>query len=236
MSGHRPAGSADLLRAYLALDSSAVSDALDGVGLPPGVGGLGPMWAGARMAGFAVTVELGPRASARGAGAHILTTAVATATEHDVIVVANGGRTDVSGWGGLLSLGASRRGLRGAVVDGACRDIGQARELRFPVYARGLVPVTARGRLQQRSSGGTVRIGGVPVDQGDVVLADETGVVFVPRGRVEEVLAAARAIEAREAAIARELRAGASLPEVMRDARLAGATERAPNGTRGNPG
>lgn len=202
MSGHRPAGSADLLRAYLALDSSAVSDALDGVGLPPGVGGLGPMWAGARMAGFAVTVELEPRASAPGpgvcvcvgagagvgAGAHILTTAVATATEHDVIVVANGGRTDVSGWGGLLSLGASRRGLRGAVVDGACRDIDQARELRFPVYARGLVPVTARGRLQQRSSGGTVRIGGVPVDQGDVVLADETGVVFVPRGRVEEVL------------------------------------------------
>ena len=91
----------------LTLDAATVSDALDACGLPPGQGGLRPMWGRPRVAGFAVTVELEPLSGqpdaqplAERGGAHILTEAIAGAGPEDVIVVANGGRTDVSSWGG----------------------------------------------------------------------------------------------------------------------------------------
>ncbi|WP_221179403.1 RraA family protein [Streptomyces botrytidirepellens] len=133
-----------------------------------------------------------------------------------------GGRTDVSSWGGIVSVGASVRGIRGVVTDGACRDVAQARELGFPVFARAQVPVTARGRLRQKSSGEPIRLGEVTVRQGDVLLADEGGVVIAPRERATEALEAAQRLADLEAAIEAEVRTGVPLPQAMRDARLAG--------------
>lgn len=216
-----PPSDASLVAGFSRLDSSAVSDALDALGLQPGQSGFDPVWDAPPIAGFAVTIELEPHVP-EAPGAHLGTTAVASAQDTDVLVVANGGRTDVSGWGGLLSLGASRRGVRGVIVDGACRDADEARALRFPVYARGRIPATARGRLRQRSTGEPVRLGNVIIAPGDVVLADATGVVAVPRAHAVDVLERAQAVALREDAIAAELRAGASLPDAMRDARLAG--------------
>jgi regulator of RNase E activity RraA len=228
---------ATLLAQFTALDVTTVSDALDACGLPPGEGGLRPMWGRPKVAGFAATVELEPLSGQPGTepdarpdappstehrGAHILTGAIAGAGPDDVIVVANGGRTDVSSWGGIVSVGAAVRSVRGVITDGACRDVGQARELGFPVFARAQVPVTARGRLRQKSAGEPVLVGAVAVRPGDVVMADEGGVVVVPRERAAEVLDAAQRLAAREAAIEAEVRAGVPLPQAMRDARLAG--------------
>jgi regulator of RNase E activity RraA len=213
---------ADLLDQYLALDTATVSDALDNCGLPPGQGGLRPMWGRPRIAGFAATVELEPLTGEH-AGAHILTDAIAQAGPENVMVVANGGRIDVSSWGGIVSAGAAMRSIRGVVTDGACRDIDQARNLGFPVFARAQVPVTARGRLQQKSAGTPVGLGQVTVEPGDVVMADEGGVVVIPRQRAAEVLAAAHGVRAREEQIEAEVRAGVPLPQAMRDARLAGS-------------
>ncbi len=119
---------ADLLEQYSALDTATVSDALDNCGLPPGQGGLQPMWGRPRIAGFAVTIELEPL-NAEHSGAHILTDAIAQAGADDIMVVVNGGRIDVSSWGGIVSIGAAMRSIRGAVIDGACRDVDQARDL-----------------------------------------------------------------------------------------------------------
>jgi regulator of RNase E activity RraA len=212
---------ADLLEQFLALDTATVSDALDVCGLPPGQGGLPPMWGRPRIAGFAATVELEPL-NAEHAGAHILTDAIAKAGADNVMVVANGGRINVSCWGGIVSVGTAMRSIRGVVTDGACRDVDQARELGFPVFARAQVPVTARGRLQQKSAGAPVRLGQVTVNPGDVVMADEGGVVVIPRERAAEVLDAARGVRAREEQVENEVRAGVPLPQAMRDARLAG--------------
>ena len=213
-----------LLDRFAALDSAAVSDALDRLGLPCGVGSIRPVWGPAAVVGFAVTVRLEPRTEGL-AGAHIATTAVENSDDRSVIVVDNQGRTDVSCWGGILSLGASLRGVRGVVADGVCRDVAEARELGFPVFSRGSIPATARGRLQQRSTGEPVSIAGLTVEQGDVLVADETGIAVVPRDRAEEVAQIASAIVARERSIADEVRAGAPLSQVMHDARLAGDKE-----------
>jgi len=220
---------ATLLAQFTALDTATLSDALDACGLAPGQGGLRPMWGRPKVAGFAVTVELEPlsgQPNAEHDGAQILTEAIAQAGPDDVIVVANGGRTDVSSWGGIVSTGAAVRSVRGVIIDGACRDVGQARDLGFPVFARAQVPVTARGRLRQKSAGGPVLVGQVTVRPGDVVMADEGGVVVVPRERAAEVLDAARRLAGREAAIEAEVRAGIPLPHTMRDARLAGTEAR----------
>ncbi|ACZ92029.1 demethylmenaquinone methyltransferase (plasmid) [Streptosporangium roseum DSM 43021] len=213
-----------LLARFAALDSAAVSDALDQLGLPSGVGGIRPVWGPAAVVGYAVTVGLEPRTEGP-AGAHIATTAIEAADDQSVIVVDNQGRTDVSCWGGILSLGASLRGVRGVVADGVCRDVAEARELGFPVFSRGSIPATARGRLQQRSTGEPVSVAGLTVGPGDVVLADETGLVVVPRDRAEEVAQIATTIVTRERAITDEVRAGARLSQAMHDARLAGEKE-----------
>ena len=99
-----------LLAQFTALEVATVSDALDACALPPGQGGLRPMWGRPKVAGFAVTVELEPLSghlNAEHGCAHILTGAIAGAGPDDVIVVANGGRTDVSSWGGIVSVGAA---------------------------------------------------------------------------------------------------------------------------------
>lgn len=214
-----------MLARFTALDTATVSDALDACGLPAGQGGPRPMWGRPTVAGFAVTIELAPLEGEH-EGAHILTGAIAEAGPRDVIVVANGGRTDVSSWGGIVSVGAAARSVRGVITDGACRDVAQARELGFPVFAWAQVPVTARGRLRQRSTGEPVQVGGLRVCPGDVVMADEGGVVVVPRERAAEVLQAAQRLAEREAAVEAEVRAGVPLPQAMRDARLAGAEPR----------
>ncbi|MCA4131644.1 RraA family protein [Arthrobacter sp. M4] len=213
-----------LLEQYAALDSAAVSDALDALDLPPGQAGFLPVWGTPKIVGFALTVQLEPYVPGP-SGAHIGTTAVADADDTNVIVVANEGRTDVSCWGGLLSLGAKLKGARGVVADGACRDVHEAREIGFPVFAKCRIPATARGRLQQRSSGEPVQLGEVTVTPGDLVLADETGVVVVPSSHLEDVLERAQGVAAREQAIAADIRAGVALHEAMLDTRLAGVTE-----------
>ncbi|MFP3967381.1 RraA family protein [Actinomadura fulvescens] len=213
-----------LLSRFAAVGSAAVSDALDRLGLPSGVGGIRPVWGPSAVVGFAVTVGLEPRTDGP-SGAHIATTAVEISDDQSVIVVDNQGRTDVSCWGGILSLGAVQRGVRGVVADGVCRDVAEARELGFPVFSRGSIPATARGRLRQRSAGEPVGVAGLTVEQGDVIVADETGLVVVPRVRAEEVAEIATAIVARERAIADEVRAGAPLSQAMDDARLAGENE-----------
>lgn len=137
------------------------------------------------------------------------------ATVGDIVVIEHRGRTDVSGWGGLLSRGALAKGIAGVVVDGAVRDIDKAEELGLPVYARAAVPVTARGRVAEHAFNGPVTIAGTAVEPGDWLLADGSGVVFVPAARIENVLQTAERIFASEQLMARDIASGRAISEVM---------------------
>jgi 4-hydroxy-4-methyl-2-oxoglutarate aldolase len=196
------------------LDACAVSDALDRLGLPGAVLGIGPLWTCPRVAGRCVTVKIKP-AGLEKSRQHLCTAAIAAATPADVIVVDNGGRLDVAAWGGLLSLAAKIKQVRGVIVDGACRDIDESRELAFPVYGRAAVQVTARGRIMQQSFNEEIQFAGVQVHPGDLVIADASGVVLIPRAREADVIAQAEALAGREAAMAEAIRNGRSILEVM---------------------
>ena len=209
-----------LLERLARLDCCAVSDALDAVGLPGATTGVRRLWPVERpLAGVARTVTAGPRTQG-GPSAHIAASAIDSASEGDVIVVANGGRLDVSCWGGILTRAARYRGIGGVVIDGACRDIGEGEDLGFPVFGRAVVPVSARGRIVQVAAGDPVDFAGVRVEQGDLVLADRDGVVFIPRGRAADVIAFAERIVAREEQMAAAVLAGEPVTAVMHDTRF----------------
>lgn len=196
------------------LDTCAVSDALDRLGLKGAVLGIGPLWPCPRIVGRAVTVKIKPAGLER-AKQHLCTPAIAAATDSDVIVVDHGGRTDVAAWGGLLSLAAQTKKIRGVIVDGAARDVDESREMEFPVFGRGAVQVTARGRVMQESFNEEIECAGVQVHPGDLVIADMSGVVFIPRAREAEVLTQAEGLAAAEQRMADAIRTGRSVVEVM---------------------
>ena len=205
----------DSLTARLAaLDTCAVSDALDKLGLPGAVIGIAALTGPAKVAGRVVTTKLGaplPGLPKRHLGAG----AVMAAKPGDIIVVEHRGRIDVSGWGGLLSRGAVRRGVAAVLVDGACRDIDESRALGLPVFARAAVPVTARGRVAEHSCQEPITFGAVAVKPGDLVIADGSGIVFVDQTRAEDILSTAEDIYAREQRMAAAIDAGGAIGDVM---------------------
>lgn len=206
---------AEIVKRLMRFDSCTVSDALDKLGLSGVVVGLSPLTLpGRRVAGRAVTVKLGaplPDLPKRHLGAG----AVMAAEAGDVIVVEHRGRTDVSGWGGLLSRGAVGRGMAAVIVDGACRDVDESRDLGLPVFARAPVPVTARGRVAEHDFNCPVTVAGLAVMPGDWLVADGSGVVFTPAAWLEQVIAVADDILARETLMARDIDAGIPIGDVM---------------------
>lgn len=196
------------------LSTTNVSDALDALGLKGSTYGIRPIWEGAaKIVGEAVTVRLTAAGLSKGK-THLGVRAIDAAKAGDVIVIDNGGRLDTSCWGGILANGADMKGVSGVVIDGACRDIDDYVEIRFPVYARGAVVATARGRIMEESTNAMIQFGGVQVRPGDIVTADRSGVVIVPREKFEEVLAKAEELFGKEEAMVREIRAGTSMIEV----------------------
>jgi len=196
------------------LDTCAVSDALDSLGLKGATWGVRPQWQCPRIVGRAVTMKIKP-AGLQNPTQHLGTAPIEAAEPGDIIVIDNGGKLEFSCWGGLLALSAKLKGLSGVVIDGAARDIDEARELNFPVYARGAVPMTARGRVMQESFNQEIQFAGVQCHPGDLVIADGSGVVIVPKEKEAEVIAAAEAIYQKEQEMAAGIRKGYSGLEML---------------------
>ncbi|HTE87277.1 MAG TPA: RraA family protein [Dehalococcoidia bacterium] len=197
------------------LDTCSVSDALDRLEMPGTVHGIHEVWHCPRITGRVVTVKLTKRDAEQSSPRHLGTAAIMAAGPGDIIVIEHGAPEICAGWGGILSLGAKLKGVGGVIVDGACRDVDESREHKFPVYARSAVPTTARGRIVEEDFNIPILVGGVAVNPGDLVIADGSGVVFVGADRAEEVISTAEKIFATEAAMGAALRDGKPITEVM---------------------
>ncbi len=199
----------------LRLDTCAVSDALDKLGMTGAVTGLTAFSVPRRIAGRVITVTLAPGDPPPGPPRHLGTAAIEAAAPGDVIVVEHSSGVECGGWGGLLSLGAKQRGVSGAIVEGYARDIDESRALEFPVYARALTCRTARGRIVEKATNAPIRVGGIVVEPGDLAIADGSGAVFLKPAEAERVIAAAEAIAAREAAMGKAVSGGTPIGQVM---------------------
>ena len=197
------------------LDACTVSDALDRLGLPGAVTGIRRLTTTRRISGCVITVKMGRDEGQPPAARHLGTTAIESAQPGDVIVMEQRTGIDAACWGGNLSLGARLRQIAGVIVDGPARDIDEAQEHDFTVFARAATARTARGRIVEAATNVTVAIGDVTVNPGDFVVADGSGVVFVEHANLERVLAAAEAVAARERAMVAALREGTPISKVM---------------------
>ncbi|WP_018353634.1 RraA family protein [Longispora albida] len=155
--------------------------------------GIRPLWTPVpRIAGPAFTVRCPP-------GDNLMLHAAIYRAAPGSVIVVESGDLDYALAGGNVCAVAQRRGVAGFVLDGLIRDLGEIRENGFPVFARGIIPIPgtkgAAGPLNT-----PVRCGGVTVAPGDIVVADEEGVVAVPAARAAEILAVAQAKLAKEAA------------------------------------
>jgi 4-hydroxy-4-methyl-2-oxoglutarate aldolase len=183
-----------------------VSDVMDELGITGVVGAsvLKPTVAGSCIVGPALTVRNIPQRE------HVYETArrhvnkMAEFEAHnlalpgDIIVI--DGVAGISNMGGISAQTGKRQGEAGAVVFGGVRDIGHARRVGYPVWASEITPVTGKWRIETVEINGEVVVAGVRVVPGDIVLADDTGVCFIPRARADEVLALAQQKSAAEAA------------------------------------
>ncbi len=131
-----------------------------------------------------------------------------------MVAIDNDGRTDVSVWGDTLSLFGSVQRFAGTVIDGVCRDIDGTRALNYPMFSRGTYMRTGKGRVGVESTQAPISISGVIIRPGDLIFGDDTGVVAVPRERVDEVLVLARKISARDDAYETAIRAGLQMKDV----------------------
>lgn len=191
------------------LSSAAVSDALDRLGIAGQASSIVRISGTGSVAGRAFTVRYEPVDAAGGTVGDYID----DVEPGSVIVLANSGRVDCTVWGGLLSSVAARRGIAGTVIDGACRDVQQARDLGYHLFARLNWMRTGKGRVRVQGYNVPVLFAGVRIGPGDLLLGDADGVVVVPAEHGDAVVAAAMQISEAEAAIAGLAADGSRLDE-----------------------
>ncbi len=199
------------------LASSTLANALDDAGLHHHViATIKAVSPGMRFAGPAITVfevagdygdftsedfKIGAILEAAGPG--------------DVIVVELGGAA-CSTWGGMASLAAKVKGVAGLLVDGGVRDLEEMIAFDFPVFARHLVPTTGRRRLKVEAIGESIEVDGVAVAPGDIIVADGSGAVCLPRADAEQIVTRAEALQRDDEAAVAEIQKGLSFAEAMK--------------------
>ncbi|NYS76461.1 MULTISPECIES: RraA family protein [Halomonadaceae] len=202
------------------LDCCALSDAMDKLGLPGAVTDLHQFSGARRISGRAITVKLEEVNALQGRSSeepvrHLCCTAIEMGNGGNVIVVEQRTGLDAGSWGGLLSLGAKVRGIAGVVADGPVRDIDEARDIGFPVFARTLTSRTARGRVTEVGTNIPIQVGEIQVDAGDYIAADNSAVILIPATHIEEVIETAERIVRKEAVMAKAILGNQPIGDVM---------------------
>jgi 3-hexulose-6-phosphate synthase / 6-phospho-3-hexuloisomerase len=199
-----PDQESEIRRIFTLVSAPHVTDAMHRKGA---MHGLFPLCPGTKATGRAVTVQ-----TIGGDWAKPVE-AINEAGIGDFLVINNDQATDVAPWGELATLSAKNRGVAGVVIDGAVRDVDDIRKMNFPLWAKATVPNAGEpkgfGEINAE-----IRCAGQTVRPGDWIVADESGVVVVPRERAYEVARRALEVKKTEDRIRAEIRAGSTLAEV----------------------
>jgi regulator of RNase E activity RraA len=198
-----------MITEYKLLSTANVSDGLDRAGVAGTPHGIGPLWDSCRkIVGPAATLKLVAVGEAEESPVLGTLEAVKRGNPGDVLVIDQGGRMDVNSYGGVAGFTTRQFGLVGCVIDGVTRDIDEYKDLNLPVYGRGFIQQSIRNRCACAGYEIEVRLGGVPVRPGDLIMADENGVCVVPHKTMAEVLKFAQLFKSIEDTIVEQVRQG----------------------------
>ena len=189
-------------KALLPFAEVGVSDVLEALEISHLLdGAIRPVWNGAQIIGPAVTALNMPGDTL------MMHYALELCKPGDVLVVSCAGHNPSATWGKIVTVAGQAKGIAGAIIDGAVRDTTSIREVKFPVWSRSIDP-----RGSTRKGPGSINVpilcGGVTVNPGDLVMADDDGIIVFPASRMAELLAAAQKRVAREESIMSQLEQG----------------------------
>ncbi len=199
------------------LATSTLANALDAVGLHNNViVHIKAVAPGFRFVGRAVTVKEIAGAHGEFSSDDFRVGAMIDAAQAGDVIVIDCGGAEASTWGGMASLAAKIKGVSGLLVDGAVRDLEEMIEFDFPVFSRHMVPTTGRLRLRIEDINVPVVIDSVAVSPGDLIVADGTGVVCLPKDRTEEIMEIAEKLDRDDRAAVDDLRNGLTFTQAMK--------------------
>lgn len=183
--------------ALLALDTGTIGHHLEAGFMD---GGMIPRIPGSKIAGTAVTVRITVPDSVM---AHY---ALKYTRLGDILVIDRGQDQRTANWGAATIYAAALTGLEGVLVDGAVNDIADAKAAGLPIWSRSISPVTTKYRGMGGEFNVPVSCGGVAVNPGDAILADDNGIVVIPRAQLDETLSGSLAWYQAEQAFLEQLR------------------------------
>ena len=202
----------DPLSALAQYDTSILSDALDELGIQGVLPGIEARRVGQGLVvGRALPVRLEPKTNDPAAyrfGGGVgkpLEQVLQTMRDGDVVVMDLGGSNRAAAWGGLASRIAQRRGVRGTVMWGACRDVEEIRAIGYPVWSVATCPRRSRNEFTFGGINVPITIAGVTIAPRDFIVADESGVLCIPQGVVDKVLELAATIDVQERKLAAQI-------------------------------
>jgi regulator of RNase E activity RraA len=214
----------EVLEGFRALGdlTGTVSDILDQLGIAGAVPAsvLRPSDPKARIVGPALTVHNRARTDSVAVAVAGKKSGLGEISAHklaqagDVLVIQ--GVANVSSLGGVSATVGKRQGELGAIVDGGARDVDHSRSIGYPIWSASVTPITGKWRVETVGVNVAVTIAGIRVAPGDLVLADECGVCFVPAEKAGEVLAMAQRMSSWEEERLKKLASGISLEDFTR--------------------
>ncbi len=198
-----------IISQLLGVSTPNVSDALDRLGIEGAPQGILPVYPCAKIAGPAATLKVVPHGQAEESIVLGTLRAIVKGGAGSVLVVDGSDNPHVNSFGGVAGATAKHHGLVGCVSDAVVRDVDEYKGYGMPVYCRGIVQQSVRGRSACAGYGIEIRLAGVRVRPGDYILADDNGTVVIPAERIQEVVAFAQKVKATEERVIAEIRAGA---------------------------
>jgi len=204
-----------LIEGFRHIGTSTIGNVLDDLGVGGIMLNVKPLMPGMKFVGPAFTVkEVTGTQGAYAASEFGLGTVIDNAQRGDVVAIDNGGQ-QVSTWGGIASFAAQQRGVDGLLVDGGVRDADEIREFGFPTFSRHVVPLSGKTRIKIIAIGSTIKIDGVRVEPGDILIGDSSGVVCVPRDHAARVLEISQQLERDDRQALVDIETGLSFTEAL---------------------
>lgn len=180
---------------FLKFPTSMISDALDEIGINGAISGISAQrYDQGRIAGRALPVKFtkksaDPDAWRFGGGiGKPLEAVLKTMSNGQIVVMDLDGTINATAWGGLASKLAQKKGVLGTIMHGTCRDLEEIRECGYPVWAIGVCPRRSRNDFTFGSINEPIYVTEVKICKNDIIVADQSGVVCVPKDKINEVL------------------------------------------------